>query len=189
MKNFDLAIADFNQALSLAKNPKFASNIYVWRGLAYGSKKQYDAALKDINEALKTDPNANKYYYRGITYENKGQYLSAIGDFDQAIKLDPSNPRPYFSKASSLDKSGQQKEAIEAYQVYLRYAKDPKSIQRANERISELKQEIKPIARKAKSSDKTTKTEKTPAEKPTAKETKGQAEKDVFSGPIGEEAF
>ena len=94
--------------------------------------------------------------------------------FEQAIKLALSDPRAYFSKASSLDKSGQQKEAIEAYQVYLRYAKDPKSIQRANERISELKEELKPLVKKA---------------KPVGKKPKAQAETDPFSGPLGEEAF
>jgi Flp pilus assembly protein TadD len=186
MKNPDSAIADFNQALSLATRGQDV--IYYYRGGAYGSKKQYDAALKDFNEALKTNPNANKYFLRGLAYRDKGQYLSAIGDFDQAIKLNPSDPRPYFGKASALDRSGQQREAIDAYQVYLRFAKDPKTIQRANERISELKQEVKPVARKAKPAEKTTKTEKAPAEKPVAKEPAGRSE-DLFSGPLGEETF
>lgn len=174
MKSPNLAISDFNQALSINPNAPKVAEIYYWRGRAYGSKKQYDAALKDFNEALKTNPNASKYFFRGITYENKGQYLSAIGDFNQAIKLDPSPATFYFHKASSFDKSGQQKEAIEAYQVYLRYAKDPKSIQRANERISELKEELKPLLKKA---------------KPVGKKPKAQAETDPFSGPLGEEAF
>lgn len=175
MKNPDLALSDFNQALSINPNAPKVAEIYFLRGCTYGfQKQQYDAALKDINQALKLNPDANKYYWRGRIYENKGQYLPAIGDFEQAIKLAPSDPRAYFSKASSLDKSGQQKEAIEAYQVYLRYAKQPKGIQRANERISELKEELKPLVKKA---------------KPVVKKPKAQAEIDPFSGPLGEEAF
>jgi Flp pilus assembly protein TadD len=174
MKNPDLAISDFNQALSINPNAPKVAEIYYFRGWAYGYKKQYDSALKDLSEALKSNPNANKYYWRGRIYEFKGQYLPAIGDFEQAIKLEPSDPRAYFSKASCLDKSGRQKEAIEAYQVYLRYAKQPKGIQRANERISELKDELKPLVKKA---------------KPVGKKPIAQAETDHFSGPLGEEAF
>jgi len=179
MKNPDLAISDFNQAIAINPNVPKVAEIYFLRGCTYGfQKQQYDAALKDINQALKLNPDANKYYWRGRIYENKGQYFPAISDFEQAIKLAPSDPRAYFSKASSLDKSGQQKEAIEAYQVYLRYAKDPKSIQRANERISELKEELKPLVKKVK-----------PAAKPVAKKPPAQAETEHFSGPLGEEAF
>jgi len=52
--NFDLAIADLNEAIRL--NPKDAIS-YTFRGVAYLMKKNYDRAIADFEAALRIDPN------------------------------------------------------------------------------------------------------------------------------------
>jgi tetratricopeptide (TPR) repeat protein len=80
-KEYDRAIADFNQALLL--NPKYAE-AFNNRGIAYGNKKEYDRAIADFNQALLLNPKyAEAFNNRGITYYYKKEYARAIADFNQ----------------------------------------------------------------------------------------------------------
>ena len=94
---YDLAIADFTQAIKLDPNNAF---IYGNRGSAYHSKGDYDRAIADYTQYIKLDPNnVTVYNNRGAAYNDKGDYDRAIADFNQAIKLDPNFANPYRHRA------------------------------------------------------------------------------------------
>jgi len=95
-KKYDLAIADFNQALK--PDPKIALP-YNNRGLVYYFLKKYDLAIADFNQALKLDPKiALAYSNRGFVYYNLKKYELAIADFNQALKIDPESAELYSSR-------------------------------------------------------------------------------------------
>src|SRR5215469_13905396 len=60
------------------------------RGNAYEASHQYDAAIKDYDEAIKLKPTfAEVFYNRGNAYYLERKYERAINDYDEAIKLKP----------------------------------------------------------------------------------------------------
>jgi len=64
--------------------------LYVNRGLAYLSKKDYDHALADFNAAIKIQPNAGlAYFNRASVYALKENSDLAIADLNQVIQLQP----------------------------------------------------------------------------------------------------
>ena len=86
-KEYDPAIADFNQALLL--NPKSAE-AFTNRGNAYNDKKEYDRAIADYNQALLLNPkNAYAFNSRGSAYELKGDKVKAIESYRQALAVAP----------------------------------------------------------------------------------------------------
>lgn len=69
---------------------------FIDRCFGYFTKRDYDSAVADCNQAIGLDPeNAYPYELRGTAYHGKGEYDSAIKDFDRAIVLDPKNAYPY----------------------------------------------------------------------------------------------
>lgn len=69
------------------------SDIYSSRGVAYSySKKNYDRAIKDFNEAIRLNgKNSIAYGQRGIAYRIKGNKTQALADLQTAVALDPDN--------------------------------------------------------------------------------------------------
>ena len=93
-KEFDTAIADYNEAIRL--NPGSAGVAHQGRGRAWRGKKDYDKAIADCNEAIRLDPgHALAYYTRGVVWSDKKDYDKAIADYNEAIRLDPGYERAY----------------------------------------------------------------------------------------------
>ena len=73
---------------------------YIYRGVAYDDKGQYDRAIADYTQAIKLNPKYSKaYYVRGLAYRNTGQYDRAIADYDKAIELNPKDADAYNNRA------------------------------------------------------------------------------------------
>jgi tetratricopeptide (TPR) repeat protein len=83
---------------------------------------------------------AQAYVNQGIEYGKKGDLDRAIADYTRALQLDTQNWRAQYKKAGLLDKSGKPKEALEAYQSFLKSAppQEKDSIEWARERIKAL---------------------------------------------------
>ena len=87
-RNFDSALADFNEALELI--PGFAE-AYLNRGNAYLFVGQFDQAVSDYGAAIKGEtrkPHA-AYYNRGLAREAMRQPKRAYRDFRRAADLRP----------------------------------------------------------------------------------------------------
>ena len=88
-KDYDRAIAEFNQALRLDPNYPLS---YSSRGTAYTLKGEYDRAIVDITQAIRLLPNnADVYAMRGMLYNLKKDNERAIADFEAALRIDPNN--------------------------------------------------------------------------------------------------
>jgi tetratricopeptide (TPR) repeat protein len=72
------------------ESPERLAAAYTVRGEAYLALSRYDEAIKDLDQALRLNPNlAIAYYKRGQAYFAKGQYDQAIRDYDRAGELAP----------------------------------------------------------------------------------------------------
>ena len=85
--NYELALADFNQAIALEIELAYA---HANRGLALLKLGQTAAGLAAIDHSLALDP-AQSYGYRnlGIYHLDQGEYDTALAYFEQARQLDP----------------------------------------------------------------------------------------------------
>jgi tetratricopeptide (TPR) repeat protein len=97
-------IADATAALKL--KPDVA--IYNLRGSAYYDKGEYDIAIADFNDALRTgSPQAGIVYHnRGNAYRSKGDYTKAIADYNAAIKFDPKGALSWQNRGASKQALG-----------------------------------------------------------------------------------
>ncbi len=86
-KDYDRAIADYNEAIRL--NPQLAL-AFNSRGNAWAEKKEYDHAIADYNEAIRLNPQySHAFSNRGNAWSYKKDYDRAIADYNEAIRLDP----------------------------------------------------------------------------------------------------
>jgi tetratricopeptide (TPR) repeat protein len=79
-------------------------------------KKQYEAAIKLLQEARKADPTNYKYLYQmGLAYHFKKDVKNAILVFSQVIKMPTATPECYVTYGNILDDNGQQENALKIY--------------------------------------------------------------------------
>jgi tetratricopeptide (TPR) repeat protein len=68
---------------------------------------QYDAALREFNNALKISPYlGDAYYQRGCVYEALGAIDLALADFDQALGCDAQIPHAYLHRGRIRTEKG-----------------------------------------------------------------------------------
>jgi lipoprotein NlpI len=86
------------------------------RGLAYFGKGEYEAAIKDLDRAIRMKPDDDSAYNnRGMSYIGKGDYDRALQDFNQAIRLSPDDESGYLGRASAYANQGENDRAIESF--------------------------------------------------------------------------
>ena len=97
-KEYDLALADYNEAIRLDQN---SAHVYNNRGLIYLAKKDFDRAIADYDRALRLDP---KYVLvhnnRGNAWMFKRDYAKAFADYTEAIRLDPKLAMAYNNRGN-----------------------------------------------------------------------------------------
>lgn len=115
---YDKAIADLNQALTLDPNLK---NAYNNRAYARVKKGEYNKAIADCNEAIRLDPNyAMPYNNRAWAWINKGEYDKAIADCNEAIRLNPTLALAYYNRGDAWTKKDEYDKAIADFNQTLR---------------------------------------------------------------------
>lgn len=81
------------------QKPEFLQRIISY----YISAKDYDTAMKTLQDAIATDPsNGNYYYLLGVLYDDKGEKETAKQNFKKAVELDPNNSLINFSYGTAL---------------------------------------------------------------------------------------
>jgi tetratricopeptide (TPR) repeat protein len=98
-----------------------------YRAEAHLFKDDYEAALKDLNEAIRLKPGragwwANRAYVLSLTKD----YDKALKDCDEALRLDPKEARAFWVRGNIWRAKKESAKAVEAYGEALRL--EPTSI-------------------------------------------------------------
>ncbi|MEI6683665.1 MAG: tetratricopeptide repeat protein [Bacteroidota bacterium] len=113
----------------IEKNP-VCCKAYTNRAFMYNQLKEYDKALKDLNEVISIDPDDSKkldlYISRAFLCKTMGRYDQALADYSSALKLHPDNVKPCFNRGIIYaDQMGKHDSAIMDFKKFLkRYPAD-----------------------------------------------------------------
>ncbi len=81
------------------QKPEFLQRIISY----YITQKDYDTAMKTLQDAIAADPSNGTYYYLlGVLCDDKGDKETAKSNFKKAVELDPNNALINFSFGTSL---------------------------------------------------------------------------------------
>ncbi len=104
LKDYDGAIADYNQALVSRPND---ADVYYNLGLARSGKDDYAGAVADLDRAIALSPvDAEFYLGRGGIKFSAQDYAAAVADFDQAIGLRPDYTAAFYARALAQRRQG-----------------------------------------------------------------------------------
>ena len=117
------AIDDIDKSISISKNIPGA---YVMRSeINMSYKKDYKAALADMDEAIKLEPHYAGYFInRAFMKYNLDDYFGAMSDYDYALQLDPTNLAARFNRGLLRTEVGDNNKAIEDFSYVLRSEPD-----------------------------------------------------------------
>ena len=102
------ALADLNAAIALDSTKE---NFYTDRGYTRILLKQYEAAIKDINQSLKIEPNHKAYADRGLALSMTNQHQKAIEDYTKALEFIHEDGEVLYLRGISYKALGKKAEA------------------------------------------------------------------------------
>ncbi len=107
-------------------NPDSAEAFRIRAKVKY-DKGQYEAAIADLNEALRIRPDsATAYFGRGVAKTQLRQYEAAIVDFDAALRIKPDSATAYSNRGAAKGLLKQYEAAIADFDAALRIKPDAK---------------------------------------------------------------
>ena len=114
MGETDRAIDDFDTAIRLY--PDYGKT-YIYRGLTWAKKREFNRAILDFTEAIRRDPGDAFLALSdlGNVDEEIGEHDRAIENYGRAIELNPGYVPAYYSRAGAYYAKGDYDQAIEDY--------------------------------------------------------------------------
>jgi serine/threonine-protein kinase len=99
-KDYDRALADYEQALRLAPDN---ADAHFGRGCVRLERDENDLALADFSEVIRLAPEAAEAYIsRGGIYADREEYGPALADFNEALRLDPRSADSHVGRGRAL---------------------------------------------------------------------------------------
>jgi len=93
---------------------------YFDRAVTFHNKGDYEAAIRDYDEAIGLNPeDIVSYYNRGVAYYATGDYDAAIHSFDATIELDPQYIDAFVGRGDAYDGKGDHDAAIRDFDAAL----------------------------------------------------------------------
>jgi tetratricopeptide (TPR) repeat protein len=103
------------------------------RGFAYYTKRQYDLAIQDFDQAIGLQPDAAPgsgqaislavtFDYRGNAYRRDGKYGLAIADLDEAVRLNPHAAETLVDRGIAFFDARQYDRAVQDFDQAIRLA-------------------------------------------------------------------
>jgi Tfp pilus assembly protein PilF len=90
-------------------------------GVEYHKQDQADQAIKELQEAIKIDPNYAKAHYElGVLYHEKQDQSNAVSELLQAIKIDPDYAEAHFLLGGIYQLLRGYDQALKEYEEVLR---------------------------------------------------------------------
>jgi tetratricopeptide (TPR) repeat protein len=87
--------------------PDQIAEFLLLRGTAHMINDDNDQAIKDLDEAIRLNPNsAEAFFVRGDVYFKKGSYDRAIADYDGASWLNPDHVGAYEGRSDAYRRLG-----------------------------------------------------------------------------------
>jgi tetratricopeptide (TPR) repeat protein len=112
----------FRHALEVTENNRVAHD---GLGVALRRKGQTDEAIRQLQEALRLNPDCFDVYINlGVAFEQKGQINEAIRQYQEALRLKPESATARNNLGVALGRKGQTDEAIRQLQEALRLNPD-----------------------------------------------------------------
>ena len=133
--DFDLAIVYCTAAIESGDfSDQDLAALFNKRGLAYASKRDYDDAIEDYDQAVRLGKrDSDAFYHRGLVHLKKNDSRHAIQDFDEALKLSPDNVAILQSRGWSYENKNDYEQALRDYDRALNLQSDygPALVRRA----------------------------------------------------------
>jgi tetratricopeptide (TPR) repeat protein len=105
MRNYDAAIADFTQAISLKSDDP---RLYQMRAQTWTLKRDAANALIDLTEYLRLRPgDVDAHLRRALLFADERQFEQAVNDFTEILRLEPENAIAYAVRACCRVELGQ----------------------------------------------------------------------------------
>jgi len=119
-------------------------------GEAYLRKGDYERAISNYNQALKTNPEFRRANYffvnRGTAYLMKGDYEKAIADYHEALKINPNDANAYHHRGTAYLSKGDPERSIadfnKALKINPRYAETYLNKALACEKIGRMQEAL-----------------------------------------------
>ena len=112
---YERALAHYNRAIELTpNNPEALIN----RAAVNHDLGRNQAALQDLDQALKLGESAWAYFYRGLIQEHLGEGRRALENYSRAIRVEPSLAEAYYRRglahlsAQEFDKAFQDESRV-----------------------------------------------------------------------------
>jgi tetratricopeptide (TPR) repeat protein len=111
------AMEDFDKAEGLGFADKKGKVVYLYRGIEYCVREQYDKAIADLDKAplkaLKRKwARVDGFFWRGIAHYGKGEYRLAIEDYTAALAIKPDDHTALNNRGLAYDHQGEYEAAI-----------------------------------------------------------------------------
>ncbi|MEY2482283.1 MAG: hypothetical protein QOK24_811 [Verrucomicrobiota bacterium] len=120
-KDFESALALYDQALQLHLPPTKAGETYYGRANAETEKGRYDEAIRDYSEALRLNPKiVVAYWGRGYAFQLKGDLDSAFSDYAEYLRHDQNAGRVYFNRGGIYLQRKEWAKAVEDFSESIR---------------------------------------------------------------------
>jgi tetratricopeptide (TPR) repeat protein len=112
---------DFDEKLpSNRKETQNSAELSAALAKAFYEKRDFDAAIREADAAIKLDPNmASAYYFRGASYQQKAEYYIALVDYNRALHFDPKYTNALGGRADVYYFTHQNRLAIEDYTAFI----------------------------------------------------------------------
>jgi tetratricopeptide (TPR) repeat protein len=100
-------------------------------------------AKGSVSSALLVD-DASAYFQRGIVSDSESDRSIALDDLRRADEMSPGDPLVLFNEAVVLEDRGQQMNAVETWNRYLRFERDPRWLAEGRKRLQAIEMQLQP---------------------------------------------
>ncbi len=113
VKQYQQAVKDYTEIIRLEPESEVG---YSYRGAVNCTiLKEYEKAIKDLNQAIAIKSNCKDYTLRATALFNLEKWEESSADFDQVLDIYPNDAYATYHQAEIYEKQGKSKEALAMY--------------------------------------------------------------------------